>query len=665
MKKILIVDNDPDFLETRAEWLDREGYEVYRAISLEQAEHVLAQRCVHVTIIDIRMRDENDDKDISGLSLAKQTAYRSIPKIILTKYPSYEYVREALGPALDDLPPAVDFTVKQEGPTAMLRAVERVFAKYVHINWNLTICWKRPSSFHHMVKLVDSSTKSTQLTDQASELEDLLRKLFYDSIHITIGRIFVQSEGMISLEVFAYGDQRVDEQYIVSCGRKETISNENTRYEKLVPKEIGSVSVSKVKTEETLHFAATAYKLIRCDLEDVVPFSEHYQTKAITEIIATLSTLYEMTLSPWYERGRYFEENRSLQELYRDWLKLPATPAFKTELESRVEGICREIFFRGLGQFDYSPHKITFHLSADSSVTYRNPASKVHDLHLFGNTPVLCGVTHGKVDADSILVDYRGWTWLLDFGHAGFGPLLCDFVLLETAIKLDLFDTYHLQARYTLEKQWLDVSTLGGPILSDEFPIELRKALIVVAHIRSIAAAMIGHDLRPYEWGLFFCSIHRIAAYQPDGYYTRRDLIRYAHSLLTAAMLCEKLMSIDAGSEHIPLGAETCLWFDRHREEIWVEGRQANLTPQEFNIFKVLYDHAGSLCTRQMITQSALGRDYSSNEESLFNSALSRLRHEIEPNPKKPQYIINIRGRGYRLEKQKLYVPQKEQQPSI
>src|SRR5271157_6051781 len=97
-KKILLVDNDTDFLDTRAEKLSDEGYVVFKAASIEQAEQILEDAWVHVAIVDIRMRDESDGKDTSGLSLAKKEAYHSIPKIILTKYPSYDYVKEALGP---------------------------------------------------------------------------------------------------------------------------------------------------------------------------------------------------------------------------------------------------------------------------------------------------------------------------------------------------------------------------------------------------------------------------------------------------------------------------------------------------------------------------------------------------------------------------------------
>lgn len=61
------------------------------------------------------MANDGDDKDVSGLTLAKGPAYRPVPKIILTGFLTYQAVREALGPALDGLPLAVDLLGKQQG----------------------------------------------------------------------------------------------------------------------------------------------------------------------------------------------------------------------------------------------------------------------------------------------------------------------------------------------------------------------------------------------------------------------------------------------------------------------------------------------------------------------------------------------------------------------
>jgi hypothetical protein len=76
-----------------------------------------------VAVVDIRLVDDTDEKDVSGLTLAKETD-PSIPKIILTGFPTYDAVREALGPSLNGLPLAVGFVAKNEGLYKLLAAIQ-------------------------------------------------------------------------------------------------------------------------------------------------------------------------------------------------------------------------------------------------------------------------------------------------------------------------------------------------------------------------------------------------------------------------------------------------------------------------------------------------------------------------------------------------------------
>jgi CheY-like chemotaxis protein len=124
MAIILFADNDSDFLRTRVEFLEQEGYHVIPALNLTEARRVLERDGIDLAILDIRLEDDDDEKDVSGLILAKEVA-RSVPKIILTGFPSHKYVREALRPQLEGLPAAVDFVAKREGPETLLRAIRK------------------------------------------------------------------------------------------------------------------------------------------------------------------------------------------------------------------------------------------------------------------------------------------------------------------------------------------------------------------------------------------------------------------------------------------------------------------------------------------------------------------------------------------------------------
>ncbi len=127
---ILFADNDPDFLRTRAEFLEQEGYRVIAAADPTEARRLLERGEIDLAILDIRLQDDDDERDTSGLTLAKQAA-RSVPKLMLTGFPTVDAVREILRPQMDGLPAAVEFVGKQEGPEVLIRAIRQALGPVV------------------------------------------------------------------------------------------------------------------------------------------------------------------------------------------------------------------------------------------------------------------------------------------------------------------------------------------------------------------------------------------------------------------------------------------------------------------------------------------------------------------------------------------------------
>lgn len=649
-KRILMIDNEWDFLETRVERLDKEGYDVYSATTIEEAERLLHDVWVHVIIVDVRMRDHEDDKDTSGLSVAKDERFRPIPKLVLTQFPSYDYVREALGPA-EHGPPAVGFLDKKEGPEVMLEAIEKALLEHVRINWDLMIRLGDLLSFPHLVSLIVSEEESQRLPDRAMELADLFRKLFYDDNQITITRLLSRGAGAVFLEVIAYEATGLGRQFVVCCGRKELVEEEKQRHALFVPQGTGLGGTEKVKSAETMRFGATAYALVGGTVEDTATIGRVYHRRPADEMLAVLDNLFNATLARWYEKGRFRERERSLNELCCEWLQVQPESLRPARLGAQVEAICRETLRAGLVEIDCSPHALIFQPSGGEPVTYPNPAGALAEGRIALGPPVLCGVSHGGVGADNVLVDREGQTWLIDFSRAGRGPLLRDFVSLETAIKLDLLDVADLHSRYELERRLVSADPLGIPITVDDPSPDIAKALAAVERVRHHAAAVVGQDGEPYFGGLLYCAIARLATYDPNARYNRRDLMPFAHALLSATLLCDALAKPAPLPAELSTQARHSIWLDEPNAAVWVEGRPVDLTPQDYNLLAYLYERAGQLCSRQAIVEEGLGEVFlvAITEETRLNSAISRLRQKIEPDPARPKYIVTVRGRGYKL----------------
>lgn len=121
---VLLADNDVEYLETVRDVLQRDGFRVLPALNPTEAKSILERGGVDLAILDIRLLNDEDEKDLSGLQIARNVA-PDVPKIILTRWPTWELVRDSLQQQLEGLPPAVEFVAKQEGAQALLTNIRK------------------------------------------------------------------------------------------------------------------------------------------------------------------------------------------------------------------------------------------------------------------------------------------------------------------------------------------------------------------------------------------------------------------------------------------------------------------------------------------------------------------------------------------------------------
>ena len=648
---ILLADNDMDFLATYGEFLASEGYNILKATSPVEAKEVLQTSRVHLAILDLRMENDSDEKDRSGLILAKSTA-RSVPKLILTRFPTYQDVVEALKPDLHNLPPAVDFLDKRKGLDELLAAVQQILAKHLQINWELIIHWERVLSFAQLVYLIEPELDRNYLVERMAELEDLFRKLFRKYSQITIARLLTHGQGYTILLIYVYAADGMERQYIVSCGRKALIQEELQKYQTAVSPRIDVASISHDMAEKTIRFAANAYHLVQNNTEEPITLKEVYQRYPEENMHNALERLYRVTLRTWYEKDRYFNREETIHAFYQGWLKRNAPALTEQAMQQRIQALCANALRSGLGQIEYSAHTLTLHSpTEDTIIKYPNPVNYWHEKRHVGNHFTQWGMTHGRINLNTVLLARNGRICPIDFTQVGKAPLLHDFVSLETAVKHHLSHKLPLTDQHTMENKLSSLVSLSDDLENNILPETIRHITRTVIQIRHLAAEQTDCSYEAYLNGLFFFALNHLGAYQPTIHYTRHTLAQYTHALLISATICQKLAGTPSKQDILPNQANQKLWIDKDNKIVWVEGAQIDLTIQDFQILTYLYNHVGQLCERQAIITQGLGEEYDEyyQEESRLNSAMSRLRQKIEPNPQNPRYLITVRGRGYKL----------------
>ncbi len=80
-------------------------------------------------------------------------------------------------------------------------------------------------------------------------------------------------------------------------------------------------------------------------------------------------------------------------------------------------------------------------------------------------------------------------------------------------------------------------------------------------------------------------------------------------------------------------------------------GTENMLTAKELAILKKLVDNRGNIVTLDMLCEAVWGDGYYGYENTLMVH-IRHLREKIEENPSKPEYILTVRGLGYRLAKE-------------
>jgi two-component system KDP operon response regulator KdpE len=103
-----------------------------------------------------------------------------------------------------------------------------------------------------------------------------------------------------------------------------------------------------------------------------------------------------------------------------------------------------------------------------------------------------------------------------------------------------------------------------------------------------------------------------------------------------------------AAPEAEPVFHADQLTVDLTRREVTINGRLASLTPTEYDILRVLIQHAGKVLTHQQLIHLVWG-NANEADSHLLRVNISNLRRKIESDPARPHFLVTESGVGYRL----------------
>jgi len=131
-----------------------------------------------------------------------------------------------------------------------------------------------------------------------------------------------------------------------------------------------------------------------------------------------------------------------------------------------------------------------------------------------------------------------------------------------------------------------------------------------------------------------------------DDYITKPFSIREFRSRVRAQLRRASTLSADARETEVLEANGLVVNVAKHSVEL--DGAPIQLTSFEFELLRFLASHPGRVYTRQALLHELHGgSDY--REPRTIDVHVRHLREKLEPDPRTPEFILTVRGVGYRF----------------
>ncbi|HRQ23808.1 MAG TPA: phosphotransferase [Anaerolineales bacterium] len=524
--RVLLVDEDPEARVSYQALLMEWGYDpvlaMGRGIALQNDARTKAQehRC-SLALIDLRLMDNDDEADISGLKLAQELkATRCIAPVILSGYESirvHRLLREDI---------EIGFIGKQDRRSEIQGKLDGIAAR---------VCAAKRGLQYTETEILDEFLQSEivrQMGVYANQVANVLARLFPDAKTLGFERLVTPGSSVSSairpnsIVLKVYEDDK--EACVVKMARTSKIKKEADNFRRYISRRFTEgLSLQQIGKEE-LAWDISGIAYTYQGGKNARTFTNYYKDRDIADIREVLSDFFLAIWQKYYRGGRHNpppleKTNTSLYALYTatwgsDWHQ--KAREISPQILKRIEPFLRT---SGLPQpLEWLENKLS---NGDPEFQPVNT--------------VLTAVTHGDLHSDNLLVDDRKNIGVIDYERCGEGHALQDFIELEADILNRLQTTASSHRAYwkmclTLFKQDEIRELEEAETVSAAAHVD--KAFKTISMIRGFAAQCIPNpNIREYLTGLLFNMLFRAAlVHKEDPQNSERPLV-------IAGFICHRL----------------------------------------------------------------------------------------------------------------------------
>ena len=518
--RILLVENDRRVRESYEMLLSYWGYSPVLAVGEGKAliKNAIAKartkRCI-LALIDLRLLDDFDEDDISGLKLTKDIG--PIRSIILSGFPNQKVLREILQRYKD-----TTFLSKADSPEQIKQVLDIEVGKICAIKRGLKI---KPAE---LLREIAQTTFRQQVEGYPDQLEDLLAQLMPGASSLRIEKLdsnlyFSPASDVPrprSVVLRVYEDEL--EPVVIKLARAQKVQVEVERYDKFISRRVtGHYNARLERSARVWDIGGAVYSYIG-DF-NVTTFSHYYEEHGIQDIQDCLDEFFTACWGRQYERAEVLR-NVSLFEMYKEtwgnWYEkdvkdFPSHEVWQGEMIAQL---------RLPDPVQWFKNNIAEAITQDLSVVEVTQKA----------------VTHGDLHGDNLLIDKRKNAWVIDFERSGEGHALQDFIELEADI-INRLEAHSVgPASYyemcVIVANQTELKELSATDMDSCDP-KVRKALQTISVLRGLALQCTKiTDARQYLLGLLFNTLFRATIN-----HTEKNRVRQTQALILAGIFCHRL----------------------------------------------------------------------------------------------------------------------------